>query len=125
MLNAEKYKNDIIKVDYAFAVVDGEIISCSETDCIRCSLGNPNKGCTDASIQWLLSECEEPKIEDEVYRLKCDDKVEVSDDGVRWFKRHFKCVECGCVFTWASGFSSFTARNQTIRWKYARIPRKE
>lgn len=65
MLNAEKYQNDIIKAGYAFAVVNGEIISCSETDCISCSLSNPNKGCTDASIQWLLSEYEEKEIKHE------------------------------------------------------------
>lgn len=124
MLNAEKFKEEIKKCGYHFAVVDRYIVPCSSTPCKTCSFFDGY--CKDMTVEWLLSEYEPPKIEPEVYNLKCDDKVEVSDEGVCWRKRHFKCIEDNFVVAWGNGRTSFsTDDNDVAYWNCARIPREE
>lgn len=124
MLNAEKFKEEIKKVNYNFALVNNKVVLCFGTDCKSCRFYD---GCKDKTTEWLLSEYEPPKIEPEVYNLKCDDRVEVSDDGKHWLKRHFKCIENIFVVAWGNGATSFSADGEcdVTKWTYARIPREE
>lgn len=129
MTNAERYREDIEELNYCFALSDGEVVSCAYISCTECEFEKDNysQSCTNCKTKWLLSEYEEPKIEPAVYNLKVDDKVEVSDDGVCWVKKHFKCIEGNFVIAWARGQTSFTAydENDIAEWEYARVPREE
>lgn len=55
---------------------------------------------------------------------KIDDKIEVSDDNIRWKKRHFAGVnDEGFPMAWNAGCSSWTEEyNGKLHWKYARKP---
>lgn len=125
MLNAEKFKKDIEGMGYAFGFTNGEVRPCVDVRCAECMF--VNEPCAIGMVKWLLSEYEELKIEPEVYKLKVDNKVEVSEDGEFWLRRHFKCVEDNLVVTWYHGATSFSAYDEydVSKWKYARIPREE
>lgn len=122
MLNAEKFKEEIEKLDYEIAVVNGNITPCKSSQCGLCMF---NKGyCQKETLRWLLSEYEEPKIESEVYNLKMDDKIEVSDDGEKWRKRYLSRIVDNKVYAWWSGATSWSGSSDAV-WEYARIPREE
>ena len=124
MLNAEKYREKIEQLNYDFALLNSGLVSCIVTPCEVCLF---HGDCKKRVTEWLLAEYEEPKIEFEVLGLKVDDKIEVSDDGEVWSKRHFARIEGGKVLTWFNGKSSFSAHSQIdiTKWPYARIPREE
>lgn len=63
MLNAEKYKNGIVKVGYDFALLANEpIVAChsDEYECDTCKFHNDFTGCRAERIKWLLEEYREP-----------------------------------------------------------------
>lgn len=124
MLNAEKFKEEIAATNHDFALVGNKVVKCTITTCDGCSF---KIGCRSEAIKWLISEYEEPKIEPEVYNLKCDDKVEVSNNGVHWNRRYLKRISGDSVVTWCGGTTSFSADDDddVTEWAYARIPRKE
>lgn len=129
MLNAEKFKEEILSINDVFGVYDGEPVTCCSMFCEDCEFSHRHskKTCAAARINWMLSEYEPPKIEPEIYNLKCDDKIEVSSNGKIWFKRYFKEIKDEQVIAWANGTTSFSKSNDedVSEWKFARIPREE
>lgn len=124
MLNAEKFKEEIERLDYDFALINNRITPCINAPCFKCIF---HGDCNGKTVEWLLSEYEEPKIEPEVYNLKVDDEIEVSGTGAGWRRRHFKCIREGVVVAWNNGRTSFSASSDddVTTWAYARIPREE
>lgn len=66
MLNAEKYRNEILGKDYKFGL-SNRICKCCYEECGTCVFSlenNPNDGlshaCTIRKVKWLLSEYKEP-----------------------------------------------------------------
>lgn len=65
MLNAEKYRNQILEIlnthnDFAITKADKRIRACAGTNCSECLLNVKGISCTGAMIKWLLSdECKE------------------------------------------------------------------
>lgn len=63
MLNAEKYKDEIVKVGYDFALFANKpIVAChsDEYECDTCKFHNDFTGCRAKRIKWLLEEYKEP-----------------------------------------------------------------
>ena len=54
-----------------------------------------------------------------------DTKVLVSDDKVKWIKRHFALYEDGAFYTWEQGKTSFSVLTATeehmVRWAYCEL----
>ena len=64
MLNGEKFKKEIERVNYDFAVTKNkEFTSCSE--CSNCIFDKSSPTCTCAKIKWLLEEYKEPLLSNE------------------------------------------------------------
>lgn len=128
MLNAEKFKEEILSINDVFGVYKGEPVCCHDLLCKNCKFHDIKSiACGFNRINWMLSEYEPLKIEPEVYNLKCDDRVEVSNDGIHWKKQHLKFAEGNVAVAWSFGKTSFTKNtNEDVGvWKYARIPREE
>ena len=90
MLNAEKYKDEIIKTDGVFAVQNGtKIVPCTTTNCKKCDLLKlyHEKSCFVCRILWMLDEYEEPKVD--WTKIPVDTKILVSENGKEWYKRYF------------------------------------
>lgn len=67
MLNAEKYKDEIVKVGYDFALFANKpIVACysDEYECDTCKFHNDFTGCRAKRIKWLLEEYKEPLLSD-------------------------------------------------------------
>ena len=68
-------------------------------------------------------EYEEPKI-NLPKDLPIDAKIEVSQDGIVWSKRHFAGFTGNHVETWTAGKTSWTTR-EIHNWSYARLPKED
>lgn len=65
MLNAEKYKKDIEKSNYCFAIANNEIINCFKLHtCADCKF-DKTLNCGKERFKWLLQEYKEPILTDE------------------------------------------------------------
>ena len=64
---------------------------------------------------------EEPEID--WSRVSVDTPILVRNlENDDWLKRHFAKYENGIVYTWISGYTSWsTLNNHTISWKYAKL----
>ena len=78
MLNAEKYRDELLKVineneqDFiAFDDRDNSIKNCTTMVCRNCKFSKTKKGvlCTQTKLKWLLSEYKEPI---KLTRLECE-----------------------------------------------------
>ena len=128
MLNAEKFKKEILSINDVFGVYKGKPVCCHDLLCKNCKFHDIKSiACGFNRINWMLSEYEPLKIEPEVYNLKVDAEIEVSDTGRGWRRRYFKCIREGVVVAWCNGRTSFSASSDddVTEWEYARIPRKE
>ncbi len=57
-------------------------------------------------------------------KVPVDTKVEVSSDGIKWFKRHFDSFDKGLVYAFADGRTSYTQYEEGITshgFKHARL----
>ena len=91
----------------------------------------------DGGVAIFSAEGEYGSQESSVYNLvevspyadwKIDQKIMVSEDGVRWDRRYFAGVhESGCCLAWTSGATSWTQGSipATTQWEYARLPTPE
>ncbi|MDO4673329.1 MAG: hypothetical protein Q4A76_10490 [Porphyromonadaceae bacterium] len=101
---------------------------------IRCDNCDFALGCCDsedglhdgAFEKWLDEEYKEPSPYED---WKIDDKIEVSDDGECWYRRHFAGVnENGKPMVWGDGATSWSYRNDKrykVEWNYARKVRRK
>ena len=65
MLNAEKYKKDIEKANYCFAIVNNEFINCFKLQtCTDCKF-DKTLNCGRERFKWLLQEYKESILTDE------------------------------------------------------------
>ena len=82
MLNAEKYRAEILGKDFKFGLSD-RICKCCYEECATCVFSlenNPNDGlshaCTIRKVKWLLSEYKEPikvsKLEYDILKYLAD-----------------------------------------------------
>lgn len=128
MLNAEKYKDEIIKTDGVFAVQNGtEIVSCATMNCEKCDIPNLDheKSCFVCRILWLLKEHDEPKVD--WTKIPVDTKILVSENGKEWHRRYFAEYKDERVFAWYDGITSWSSTNPSLvkDWKYAKLVEEE
>lgn len=94
MTNKEFYRDEIFEIacnGHTVAVCDGKPVVCEDTQCSQCDFRGTD--CTKLLKEWLEKEHEEStewKIQPEVKKLKQDDRVLVSTNGVDWIKRYFE-----------------------------------
>lgn len=73
MLNAEKFRDEILKVTnkslhFGISKTTNKIQSCHIVGCSKCLFERCIDSCNKARFEWLLSEYQEPPILDEVER---------------------------------------------------------
>ena len=76
---------------------------------------------------WLMEEYEEPK-EPEIdwSKVKVDTPILVRDsEDEEWLKKHFAKYEDGVIYAWNSGRTSWTAREKSYQWNYAKLAENE
>lgn len=76
------------------------------------------------SIENILTPLEEPEPEVDWANVQVDTPILVSDDGAKWYKRHFYKVEDSRICAWCQGRSSFTCDSEMdyFDWEYAKLP---
>ena len=130
MLNIEKYKEmlideDIINVDN-LAIVKNNPTNCTG-QCAECDFGKGKSKCIAHLKKWLFSEYEEPEVD--WSKVKVDTPILVrNDEDEEWDKRYFAKFECGVVWSFCDGRTSWSkrkTRNDIISWKYAKLAESE
>ncbi|WP_302153480.1 hypothetical protein [Eubacterium ventriosum] len=127
MLNIEYYKDKlkelgIINLD-KLALCKGQPHICDDN--IRCCecLFNHSFSCSDAALNWLFSEYEEPEVD--WSKVKVDTPILVRDtEGHEWTKRYFAKFVDGKVYTWCDGATSWTACGESP-WNCAKLAESE
>lgn len=72
MLNAEKYKKDIEKANYCFAIANNEFINCFKLHtCADCKF-DKTLNCGRERFKWLLEEYKEPILTEEDKKILKD-----------------------------------------------------
>lgn len=134
MTNAEKYKDELIKILLAEGRCDFGI-SGSETDvitscysaqgckaCKECRFSSIASSCTTQRIKWLNQEYQENRIAISK-DTKIDTLIQVSNDGVTWEDRFFYKFDGGRVICFSKNHCSFTfdgLHSNTAYWLWAR-----
>ena len=101
MLNKEKFKDEIVEIackGYDFALKDGTVVKCQDTDCWTCSFSSHIDGvcCSVKRKNWANSEYEEYV---DWSKVPVDTKILVRDnENVPWSPRHFSRIEQGRVW---------------------------
>lgn len=122
MLNKEKYAKEIIAIAEKgdrIAVNNGIPTGCGINNCENCDFDKCNKhnnedNCYTKRKKWFN---EEYNTWNDV---PVDTKILVSDNCVKWFKRHFsKCVN-GVLYAFDDGKTSFTT-DVVTSWKFAKL----
>lgn len=124
MKNREKYAQEIIDMvlDGDFiAIVNGTPRICENIDCNDCDFAGL-ADCWTKVREWAESEYGGPKIQPAVKLCNVDDKVLVSKDGKEWANRYFAKYECGIVFAWDCGATSWSTDGGVFPWSYAKLP---
>ena len=111
---------------HSIAVVNGKPVACEQITCGKCDVDKYHE-CEDYVKEWMEQEHEEPRIQPEVKKLKKDDRVLVSANGVDWIKRHFEKYdqEENVVYVYTEGATSWTENQGSLSWKYAKLPEDE
>ena len=128
MKNYEKYADEIMGYreynNYDFCesfvqryILEPNNVKCVDTPCVKCHM---------LQTLWLLEEYEEPE-EPEIdwSKVEVDTPILVRDnENEKWLKRHFAKHECGTVYAWNGGKTSWTKECMT-NWKYAKLAESE
>lgn len=128
MLNKEKFKDEIVEIackGYDFALKDGTVVKCQDTDCWTCSFSSHIDGvcCSVKRKNWANSEYEEYV---DWSKVPVDTKILVRDnENVPWSPRHFSRIKQGRVYTFSYGRTSFTSRGKECCWRYAKLYKEE
>lgn len=56
--NFEHYKDEIKKLKFDFAFIDGDVVSCRGNACINCIFNDKHLACTAIKMRWLYQWCE-------------------------------------------------------------------
>ena len=126
MLNIEYYKDKLVELGVididTLAIVQGRLYNCCATiECCDC-LFNNNFGCSDAALNWLFSEYEEPEVD--WSKVKVDTPILVKDcERSEWAKRYFAKFVDGKVYAWKNGATSWSADGEwdVTSWNYAKL----
>lgn len=126
MKNYEKYA-DVIKTYNDGPLYCDDIIipnvlkplgkSCVDTSC---------EVCNSLTTLWLLENYEEP--ETDWSKVEVDTPILVRTvEGAEWVKRNFAKYECGMVYVWNNGKTSWTALdNECVTpWQHAKLAESE
>ena len=99
MVNAEYYREEVEKADYAFGIVGGKVTSCRDADCGECAFsGDPLMGCSLKAVKWLMSDTRESivltKKEKQFAGEICDGFLARDSDGtLYWYQQKPKKAE--------------------------------
>lgn len=110
MLNAEKYKNEIIQAEGFFGLFEGrKVVSCNKIKCEYCEFYNDNLNeCSSERVLWLLEEYEEPKVD--WSKVPVDTKVLASfSEEKDLIPRYFAKYENNNIYVWSYGKTSWSA----------------
>ena len=129
MFNKEKFKDEIVEIackGYDFALKDGTVVKCQDTDCWACSFSSHIDGvcCSVKRKNWANSEYEEYV---DWSKVPVDTKILVRDsESYMWRAAHFAYFMDGIVHAFFDGRTSFTGRGfATPGWKYAKLYKEE
>lgn len=130
MLNAEKYKNEILEksnvvFDFSISKDRHTIEKCLGVcdNCIFCNIG---EHCSNVKVKWLLSECKEPvkltRLEYEILKhiLNHTEYAYITRerDGALFI---YKAKPCKTAYYWncydVSGFKYFNDLFQFVQWE--------
>ena len=123
MKNYEKYADEIKGYDgdsicrdfiepYILKSINAK---CINTSCPKCHLYR---------TIWLMEEYEEPEID--WSKIKIDTPVLVRDnENNEWRRFHFAKYENGLVYTWVAGATSWTAKGNMYKWRFAKLAESE
>ena len=116
IITCAKENNEICKSFVVPKILPYFGIKCGTIECTACiALQNI----------WLEKEYEDTRIQPEVKRLKADDKVLVSMDGVHWQRSYFKEYDAisGKVVVFTDGATSWSNNDcATRKFSYAKLP---
>lgn len=122
MKNYEKYADEIKNFDCNNDFCDGFVkpyilksSTCVGTSCVACQL---------KQAVWLLEEYEEPEVD--WNNIAVDTPILVRESKDReWKRRYFAKYKDGIIFAWVGGNTSWTALEDTTKWKYAKLAESE
>jgi hypothetical protein len=120
MLNAEKYKKEIEKLDYSIGVQKGKPVFCPRCD--SCDFNVNRFRCAVERTKWLLSEYVEPVVD--WSKVAVDTNFLVSNDGEEWGNAHFAKYENGKIYAWDGSRTSWTT-SVCECWNYAKLAEEE
>lgn len=117
MLNAEKYKDEILnRVEWNKTVREACFYRFSYAVEHVSGIGSND---LEKVLKWLFSEYEPPSLHNGD-DLKVGDWIMVSDDGKDWKKRQFLYFWKGYFF--AANLLTTPEQAQAVKWNYARLP---
>lgn len=127
MTNKEKYGNEIIDIAIrggSFAVLNGKPLSEGGVNCIKCAFFK-DKDCVKAREAWLNSEYVEQPVDWSKVAVDTPILVRNSEEE-KWKNRHFAKYECGIVYAWGAGATSWSACSNSITdWNMAKLAESE
>ena len=86
--------------------------SCNGANCAACRM---------LQMAWLLEEYKEPEVD--WSKVEVDTPILVrSYECEKWYKRYFAKYEDGVVYAWTNGCTSWSAEEDMLPWKYAKLP---
>ena len=112
----KEYNGDSICRDFIEPYILKSInAKCINTSCPKCHLYR---------TIWLMEEYEEPEID--WSKVEVDTPVLVRDSEDKdWERFYFAKYENGLVYTWVAGATSWTAKGNMYKWRYAKLAESE
>ena len=127
MKNYEKYADEIKEykgVNFCKDFVKPNILKSEVCAGLACG------ACYMLQTIWLLEDYEEPEEPEEPKvdwsKVEVDTPILVRDgENNEWQRSYFAKYENGLVYTWVAGATSWTARGNMYKWKYAKLAESE
>lgn len=129
MTNYEKHKNEIEKfarlnLNFALTKDTKEIVKCEGFNCKNCVFFCSIRGCSDNKIDWADEQYTESEID--WSKVPVDTKIYVRDSEYeQLLPRYFAKYENNKVYAWCTGATSFSAKDNATKWKYAKLAEEE
>lgn len=121
MKNYEKYEDKIKGykgLDFCGDIVIPYVLKsedCGDITCNRCYI---------LQMLWLMEEYKEPEID--WSKVEVDTPVLVRDnENNEWRRFYFAKYENGLVYTWVAGATSWTAKGNMYKWRFAKLAESE